>query len=437
MTSNDALAYLRTLPRFAGVADEAYRPGLERMDALMDAMDRPHTAVPSVHVAGTNGKGSTASMIAAIATASGRRAGLHTSPHLVHVAERMRVDGVPAPTAWLAEAVERYRADFERIGPSFFEATVALSLRYFAEEDVDLAVVEVGLGGRLDATNILRPELALITSIDLEHTALLGDTLAAIAREKAGIVKPGVPVLTAVHQPEALDTIRDVASVQDAPLHIVADEVTVFRADAALDHSMLGVETPVHRYEALRVGLGGAHQQSNALLALRAAELLGIDAGSIRRGLRDVRRLAGLRGRLEILRRNPLVVFDVAHNPSGLAATLAALRPTLTRKNGRLHVLLGLMRDKDLDAIAALLREASARVTPTALPGDRALPADALHDGLATCNVDVQAPATVAEAWAAFHRDADDGDVLLVTGSHQMMEPALQIVRHPTSPSPL
>lgn len=423
MTSDDAIAYLHDLPRFAGVADDAYRPGLERMEALMDAMDRPHEAFPSVHVAGTNGKGSTASMLAAIATAAGRRTGLHTSPHLTHVTERMRINGRPAPEAWLAKAIVRYRAVFDRIGPSFFEATVALSLRYFADQQVDLAVVEVGLGGRLDATNILQSEWAIITSIDLEHTALLGDTLGAIAREKAGIIKPGAPVLTSVRQPEALDAIHKVAAAQDAPLHAVADEVTVLHAETMLDHSVLDITTPVRTYEALRVGLGGAHQQRNAMLALRAAELLGLEVEAIRAGLRNVRQLAGLRGRLEILQRDPLIVCDVAHNPSSLAATLDALQPALDIRGGQLHVLLGLMRDKDVSAIAELLKEAGATVTPVDLPSERALPAEALHDTLADQGVRVTDPMPVAAGLASFRKDAAMEDVLLITGSHQMLAP--------------
>jgi len=422
MTTDNALATLHALPRFAGVANDAYRPGLARMEALMDAMDRPHEAFPSVHVAGTNGKGSTASMVAAIATANGQRTGLHTSPHLTHVTERMRIDGTPAPAEWLADAVTRYRDAFDRIGPSFFEATVALSFHYFAEQQVDQAMVEVGLGGRLDATNVLQPALAVITSIDLEHTALLGDTRAAIAREKAGIIKPGVPVLTAVGQPEALGAIRGVAREREAPLHVLDAEVDVRRAEAHLDHSTLGITTPVRAYDDLRVGIGGDHQQRNALLAVRAAELLGLGTDAIRTGLRDVRRLAGLRGRLEVLQRDPLVVADVAHNPSSLAATLDALQPVTNEHGGRLHVLLGLMRDKDVAAIAGLLNEAGATVTPVALPSERALPAEALQEALAEQDVRVTDASTIDAGVAAFRQDAAAGDVLLITGSHQMVE---------------
>ena len=193
-----AEARLLALPRFADAGAAAYRPGLERMRALLADMGDPHAATPAVHVAGTNGKGSTASFAASVAHAAGAHVGLHTSPHLVSLRERMRVDGRPAPPEWLEGAVERWGGAVEALEPSFFEATVALSLLYFAEQGVDLAVVEVGLGGRLDATNVLAPLVSVVTHVGLDHTDLLGETVGEIAREKAGIAKPGVPFLHAV-----------------------------------------------------------------------------------------------------------------------------------------------------------------------------------------------------------------------------------------------
>jgi len=193
MSRPDALDYLLNRPQFANVADDAHKPGLERMHTLMDEMGDPHEALRTVHVAGTNGKGSVSAMVAAIATAAGLRTGLHTSPHLTHVTQRMRIDGTPAPTDWLAGAVEEYRPLFDRVEPSFFEMTVALTFLYFAEQNVDLAVVEVGLGGRLDSTNVLHPALSIITNIDLDHTDLLGDTIGAIAREKRPASSSRIP----------------------------------------------------------------------------------------------------------------------------------------------------------------------------------------------------------------------------------------------------
>ena len=387
----------------------------------MEAMGRPHEAFESVHVAGTNGKGSTASMLAAIATASGRRVGLHTSPHLFHLSERLRLDGVPAPEAWIADAVARFRTVMEEVQPSFFEALTALSFLYFAEENVDLAVVEVGLGGRLDATNILLPRLSLITNIALEHTDILGETLEAIAREKAGIIKPAVPVLTAAEQPEVTAVIRAVAAGQKAPHHQLQDEVQVLDAASALGGLTLRVRTPLRSFEALEVGLPGRHQQANALLALRAAELLFDDlgAGPIYTGLREVRRLAGLRGRLEVLQDQPLVVADVAHNLPSLKAALAFVRAH--RPQDRLYVLLGLMRDKDVAGMARALAEAQATVYPLQPDSERAVPTDVLAAHLRAQGAEVVEGAGLAEGRAWFRRVATAGTVFLITGSHQVV----------------
>lgn len=417
--STPAEAFLLTLPRFAAQGAAAYQPGLARMEALLEAMGQPHTAYPSIHVAGTNGKGSTASLTAALATAAGLRVGLHTSPHLWHVGERLRLDGRPAPPAWLDAAVARYRPLFEQVQPSFFEATVALSLCYFAEAAVDLAVVEVGLGGRLDATNVLRPRLAVITGIGLDHTDLLGTTHAEIAREKAGIIKPGVPVLVGPTGPAAHAEIAARAAALEAPLYEAAPPAPSGVA-ARPGGLTLALQTPVRHYEALHVGLGGAHQAVNAALAVRAAELAVPEAGdaAIRRGLADVRRLAGLRARLEVIGEAPCVVMDVAHNPDGLAAALAAVRQGLT---GHLHVGFGTQRDKDVEAMVRLLAQAEAVVWPVVLAGERALPSEALQALLAQHGLVARPPGTAPAVWAAFRAEASPADALLLTGSHQVV----------------
>ena len=420
MTPRDAEAFLLALPRFADQGTAAYRPGLERMEALLEAMGRPHERFQSVHIAGTNGKGSTASFLAAILTAAGYRTGLHTSPHLFSLNERLRIDGRPASWTWLAEAVACYRNAFERIGPSFFEATVALSFLYFAEQDVDWAVVEVGLGGRLDATNVLRPDLAVITAIGLDHTDLLGTTVDAIASEKAGIIKPGTPILTSAAQPEAIRVIRQAADAQTSAFHSLREEVEVLSRLPSLERSILSVRTPLRRYDDLVIGLAGAHQQTNALLALRAAEIVLPDALSeadVRRGLRDVRDLAGLRGRLDVLSSEPLVILDVAHNPDGLAAALAFIR-TRMAPEGTLHVLLGVMRDKAVPEMARLLAQASAVVTPVPLASNRAMPAHELGTVLAQQGVRVMDSLRVEEHLALFFQHTRLTDALLVTGSH-------------------
>lgn len=419
---------LNALPRFSGSADDSFKPGLDRIRAMLAAMDDPHRAYDSVHVAGTNGKGSTASMLAAMATAAGLRTGLHTSPELVHVTERMRIDGTPAPDDWLDDAVLRHANLLDRLAPSFFEATVAFSFLYFAEEDVDLAVVEVGLGGRLDATNVLTPRASVITSIDLEHTALLGDTLAEIAAEKAGIIKPDVPCVTGVVQPEALAAIRDVANERSAPLHVLEEEGTVQpTAEAPAEtpgRSLLRLSTPTRTCDDLALSIAGAHQHRNAWLAVRAAEVAGLEVSdaALREGLANVATLAGLRGRLEVLTRDPAVYIDVAHNPSSLAATLDALAPKVS---GQLVVGLALANDKSRTDIARLLASRSVSVLPLVLRHDRLLTAEDLAHDLAAQGVTLLPAATLPEAQHWFEHTGRDGDVLLLTGSHHVVREAI------------
>ena len=427
---DEALAYLYALPRFADTGTAAFKPGLARMRRLLAALGDPHTVYPTLHVAGTNGKGSTASMLAAIATASGRRTGLHTSPHLLTLGERLRLDGTPAPDAWIADTVARHRAAFDAVEPSFFEATTALSLLYFAEEHVDLAVVETGLGGRLDATNVLQPEAAVITHIGLDHTDLLGATLAEIAREKAGIIKPRTPVFTAVTDSDAKAVLAEVAAAREAPLYDLHAETTVHDQRVGLDALVLDVTTPVRRYDGLRVGLAGRHQTSNAVLAVRVAEtVLNAANEAICEGLANVRRLAGLRARLEVVRRQPLVVVDVGHNPDGLAAALTfvqAQRPA----EGRLYVVLGLLRDKDAAAIGRRLAQADATVATVSVPGGRGTDAATLAQALRAEGAEAH-PTTLDAVRAA---PLNPRDVLLVAGSHQVAAAWLSPAHPPAPP---
>jgi len=426
MSSPSPVEYLLGLPQYANDGAPAQKPGLERMEQLMAEMGAPHETIRTVHVAGTNGKGSVSSMIAAVTAAAGLRTGLHTSPHLTHVEQRMRVDGTPAPREWLVEALDRYRPLFDRVAPSFFEATVALSFRYFADQTVDLAVVEVGLGGRLDATNVLSPALSLITNVDLDHTDLLGDTIASIAREKAGIIKPQTPVLSGAEQDAARRVIAEIAAERDAPLHELRAE-TFWRAPHSdLSGSVMDLDTPLRAYDRLRVALPGAHQQINAALAVRAAELVvpavHATAEPVHDGLRDVASLTGFRGRLDVLRQEPLVVVDVGHNPAGIEAGLRTLDRELTRRGGTLYVGFNAVRGKQLPAVARLLAARDAHVVPVPVDTPRALSPTEISDTLRTHGVTVLDARPLATLLEDFPRRAQSGDVLLLTGSHKMVE---------------
>ncbi len=426
---SDALDLLLNRPQYADVADDAFAPGLDRVRALIDGMENPHEALRIVHVAGTNGKGSTAAMTAAIATAAGLCTGLHTSPHLTHVAQRMRVDGTPAPTDWLADTLEAHRSLVEDVRPSFFELAVALTFRYFAEQDVDLAVIEVGLGGRLDSTNVLSPALSVITHVGLDHTGMLGDTLDAIAREKAGIIKPGTPALSAVTADEARAAIAEVATTQDAPLHRLDDEATWTTHRSGLTGSVFSLDTPARRYDRLSLSLAGPHQQRNAALAVRAAELTFLAGegnasadAAVRDGLGDVRGHTGFHGRLEVLKDEPLLVVDVGHNPPAIAATLDTVAPVVAERGGTLHVCLNAVRGKQLDETARLLAAHEAVVTPIPIDTKRALPPDEIAERLRAQGVTTTAPQPLADALDEFGRTAAPTDGMLLTGSHKLVD---------------
>lgn len=413
-------ALLDSLPRYADAGAAAYRPGLDRIKALLEVMGHPHRGRRYIHVAGTNGKGSTASMIAAIATAAGLRTGLHTSPHLFHVTERMRVDGRAVSREWLGLVLDRYREAIEEIQPSYFEVTVALSLLHFAESKVDIAVLEVGMGGRLDATNVITPELAVITDVGLDHVEHLGDTIEAIAGEKAGIIKDGVPVVTGC-VPEAVRVIRQEAASRRSAFHSVLDETALESETSDIRGSNITLRTPVRLYHDLFIGLPGGHQIRNARTAIRAAELtleeVRKDHRPIFEGLRHVREMSGLRGRLEVIRHEPLMLADVGHNVDGLASALEYLREA-GRLGGTLVVLFGVMRDKHVEEMARLLREAGAVVHPVKISSDRALSPGELREVLEVWDVETGEPCTVEEGIRAFLSDASHSDVLLITGSH-------------------
>jgi len=416
----EAEAILERLPRFADVGVDAYKPGLDRVRSLLEAMSHPHRGMCFIHVAGTNGKGSTASMIASIATAAGLRTGLHTSPHLFHVTERLHVDGRAAPPDWLAQAILKYRDDIHRIDASYFEVMVALSILYFAEMQVDLTVMEVGMGGRLDATNVIRPDLSVITDIGLDHVEHLGETVEEIALEKAGIVKEGVPVLTGC-VPAAARVIRRVAAEKRADFHLVDEETEVEAATSDVRGSIITLRTPMRVYRDLFIGLPGTHQIRNARTAVRAAELaleeVGRDHRFVFEGMRHIRELSGLRGRLEVVRSEPLILADVGHNVDGLASSLRYLGES-GRMKGRLIVLFGAMRDKDVKQMGRLLAEAGAMVRPVTLSSARALSVQELREILEGSGVETGEPCTVQEGISAFLSEASESDILLITGSH-------------------
>ena len=344
-----------------GFSGRAYKAGIDGMIAFDAALGHPWKAFRTIHVAGTNGKGSVSSMIAASLASSGLRVGLYTSPHLLDFRERIKVVGAPTliDKEEVLEFLDRYEKEIENL--SFFEITTGMAFWWFARQKVDVAVIEVGLGGRLDSTNVITPELSVVTSIGLDHCAMLGDTRPEIALEKAGIFKPGVPALVWGHDPETDKVFIDHASKVGSSLHF-ADELV----------------GPVHLDG---MDLRGEYQDANVRTAMAALGLLGMEPDPD--AIRHTARITGLHGRWEILRENPTVICDIGHNPPALAKNFRQLE-----ESGRpLVIVYGIMADKALDDIAPLMP--AARYILCAPDSSRALPVDTLKERLSQLRPDL------------------------------------------------
>lgn len=322
--------------------------GLNRTENILARVGDPHRGFNCIHLAGTNGKGSTAAMLSSILTRHGFRTGLYTSPHLVRFTERFRVDEHEAAPERIADVFDKIRVTFNGAElPTFFEAVTAMAFLYFAEEKVDWAIVETGMGGRLDATNVIRPEVSVITNISFDHQEFLGRTLASIAREKAGVIKKGTAVVTGAGQPVVHGILKATCFRDGAPLYRLGKDFRVRRNG----NGTFQYQGMHRRLPSLDVGLTGGHQHFNASLALAALEVLEkkghitLDQQAVRDGLRHVHWPA----RLEVLQTNPTVVLDGAHNPQGAESLRESLKQDFTYR--RLHLVLGIMADKDIRGI--------------------------------------------------------------------------------------
>ena len=414
--------YLFGLERFG------IKLGLDNIRHLLEAADNPHGQFPSVHVAGTNGKGSVVAMLDAIVRAAGYRVGRFTSPHLIDVTERFLIDGVPISDTDLDEAIEFFRAVAEPMEPppTFFEMNTAIAFRRFAQSRVDLAIVEVGMGGRLDSTNVLAPLSTAITNIDLEHTRYLGDTLDKIAYEKAGIIKPATPVIVTEHKPPARDVILDRAAELGSTVRLLHRDFD-FRTEGPAFDQQFTYESPLLLIGSTPLALAGVYQGENAAAAVALAETLmrpfpRIDAAAIRQGLQAARWPC----RLETVLHSPRVIIDVAHNPAGARRLAAALERCVT--------ILAVSSDKDAASMLAALAPITSCFLFSQFQGTRALPVDAL------CAAGAAYPhrrtGNLGEAIAVGLAMAGDSEPLLITGSVFTAGEARQILtqRHGAAP---
>jgi dihydrofolate synthase/folylpolyglutamate synthase len=418
MTYAEAVARLLAL---RGGEHAGMRPGLERIETLLEALGNPERRYTLVQVAGTNGKGSVAAMLAAILRADGRRVGLYTSPHLVSFRERIRVDGEAIAEDDVADGFDAIATLVARLDATMFEASTALALDHFAREAVDVAVLEVGLGGRLDATTVGTPAVTALARIDLDHQEVLGATLAAIAAEKAAIIRSGVAV-SAAQAPEAADVLMARAAAVGVPLLMEGRELSVRVRARDLDAQTIDAAGPGWRLEGLRLPLLGVYQPANALVALAAARTLGVRDAACREGLARAR----WPGRFEVLRaRDRIVVLDGAHNPAGAAALAASL--TEWFGDTPLTLVFGALRDKDAPGMLAALAPRARRLIFTASSSPRAARPEALRDA-APAGAAVELADSAPEALALAAREPRT-PILCVAGSLSLLGDVLRATR--------
>ena len=417
----DAIAFLfDRLPMYQRVGKAAYKSNLDTTLALDEYFGHPHRQFKSIHIAGTNGKGSVAHMLSSILQSAGYRVGLYTSPHLTDFRERIRIDGKMIPEERVTEFVARHKEIMERLRPSFFEMTAAMAFDSFFREQVDFAVVETGMGGRLDSTNIIRPVVSVITNIGFDHSQFLGDTIYKIAVEKAGIIKSGIPVVIGETQEEARLVFSRTAREKGCSIMYADKEIQVEYSTQSLQGTQIMhiSWTEGHKMESLETDLMGLYQQKNVITVLAVIELLtrtgiNIREKDVRKGFAHTRDMTGLRGRWEIIGYNPLTICDTGHNREGIREVMKQIRQTPWKN---MHIVLGLVDDKDPSKILEQLpAEARYYFTQSKVPRSmnrEKLAAEGLRFGLYG-----QVCPTPLKALKIALSKADPEDLIFVGGS--------------------
>ena len=418
MNYDQTTEYLFTqLPMFSRVGAAAYKADLTNTIKLCAALGNPQHQFKSIHVAGTNGKGSTSHMLASILQTAGFKTGLYTSPHLVDFRERIKIDGVYCSKEVVVDFTEKIKPLIATIQPSFFEITVAMAFSYFAEQKVDIAVIEVGLGGRLDSTNIISPEVSIITNIGLDHTQFLGDTIPQIAGEKAGIIKKDVPCIVSEYTEET-KPVFDAAAIHTS-LAYGSELYSVLNTKYA--HDYLEVEVLNKKTEGLQtyqLDLNGSYQAKNLQGVLGAVSILQTKGWQISNqhildGLSHVKKNTGLYGRWQMIGTNPTTVVDVAHNVAGIQTLLTQIKLV---NHQQLHIVFGMVKDKDIDSVLALLpTQATYYFTQAQI--ERAINATELQQKAGRHDLKGNTYQTVNAAIAAAQKQAQVTDLIVVCGS--------------------
>lgn len=398
----------------------AYKADLNNTIQLLNLLNNPQNNFKSVHVAGTNGKGSVSHMLASVFQEAGYKTGLYTSPHLRDFRERIRINGEMIPEENVVQFIDNYKEKFEAMELSFFEMTVGMAFDYFSKEKIDIAIVEVGMGGRLDSTNLITPELSIITNIDFDHMKFLGDTRAKIAYEKAGIIKPGIPVVIGETHPETEQVFIDKAKEDNSPIYF---------ADQIFDCDKIHIESDIEQQydvwknselymEALEIPLMGNYQQKNLTTVMCAIDLLrnkfNLSEDDIRNGIGKVIRNTHLMGRWQILNKDPLTIADTGHNVAGITEVV---RQLAEMSFGKLHFVLGMVNDKDIESVLQLLpRGAEYYFCKADIP--RGLDANILAEKAFDMGLRGQVFESVNHAYRSAVNNAHFGDVVFIGGSN-------------------
>jgi dihydrofolate synthase/folylpolyglutamate synthase len=421
MTYQETLDWMfNKLPMYQRIGALAYKPDLNNTIQLFNLLNNPQNDFKSIHVAGTNGKGSVSHMLASVFQEAGYKTGLYTSPHLRDFRERIRINGEMIPQENVMQFTETYKAAFEKMELSFFEMTTGMAFDYFSKEKVDIAIIEVGLGGRLDSTNLITPELSVITNIDLDHTKFLGDTRAKIAYEKAGIIKPCIPVVIGETHPETQQVFIDKAKECDSPIYF---------ADQLFDCDKIHIESYTEQrfdiwknselyLESLEIPLMGNYQQKNLTTVICAIDLLrerfNLTEDVIRDGIARVIRNTHLMGRWQILNKDPLTIADTGHNPAGISEVV---RQLAEMSYSRLHFVLGMVNDKDIDSVLQMLpRNCEYYFCKADIP--RGLDANILAEKAFDMGLRGQVFESVSHAYRSAVNAAHFGDVVFIGGSN-------------------
>ena len=408
------------LPMYQRIGAAAYKADLNNTIQLLNLLNNPQNDFKSVHVAGTNGKGSVSHMLASVFQEAGYKTGLYTSPHLRDFRERIRINGEMIPEENVVQFIDNYKEKFEAMELSFFEMTVGMAFDYFSKEKIDIAIVEVGMGGRLDSTNLITPELSIITNIDFDHMKFLGDTRAKIAYEKAGIIKPGIPVVIGETHPETEQVFIDKAKEDNSPIYF---------ADQIFDCDKIHIESDIEQQydvwknselymEALEIPLMGNYQQKNLTTVMCAIDLLrnkfNLSEDDIRNGIGKVIRNTHLMGRWQILNKDPLTIADTGHNVAGITEVV---RQLAEMSYGKLHFVLGMVNDKDIESVLQLLpRGAEYYFCKADIP--RGLDANILAEKAFDMGLRGQVFESVNHAYRSAVNNAHFGDVVFIGGSN-------------------